>query len=352
MNTLTKPFSIHQFDKFTSFFRTYKFAHLALASLSFLIIGLCFSACTNESGAPLSSEARRYKLTGKVLNADKSRRRVQVAHDPISDNQGETYMEAMTMDFALHDEALYEEIKSGDEINATLVIDKGRSYLDEVSLSRPMSGDSAATATRAAALIEPQPGTSLPNFTLINQDGKNIQLADYKNRVLLLTFIYTRCPLPDYCPLMSENFAAIKKTIAARPDLRDRVRLLSITFDPLYDTPAVLREYAARYDAQAPTSSSPRTWEFATGTPAQISDVAKLFNLSYTPTADGTINHSLKTALIDEYGKLIKLYRDNGWTPQEVTRDIERHFTSNNASNTDSNAASNKASDSVSDVRR
>ncbi len=345
MNTLTKPFSIHQFDKSTSFFRTYKFAHLAFASLLF-IIGLCFSACTNESGAPLSSEARRYKLTGKVLNADKSRRRVQVAHNPISDTQGETYMEAMTMDFALRDEALYDEMKSGDEISATLVIDKGRSYLDEVSLSRPMSGDSAAAASRAAALIEPQPGTTIPNFTLVNQDGKNINLADYKNRVLLLTFIYTRCPLPDYCPLMSENFAAINKTLAARPDLRDRVRLLSVTFDPLYDTPAVLREYAARYDAQA--SSSPRIWEFATGTSAQISDVAKLFNLSYTPAADGTINHSLKTALIDPNGKLIKLYRDNGWTPQEVTRDIERHF----ASSTDSNHASSKASNSVSDVRR
>ena len=325
MNTLTKRFPIHQFDKLLSFFRTYKSAYLALASLSFILIGLCFSACTNETGAPPSSEARRYKLTGKVLNADKSRRRVQVAHDPIDDNQGGTYMEAMTMDFALRDEALYDEMKSGDDINATLVIDKGRSYLDEVSLSRPMSDDNAAAASRAAALIEPQPGASIPNFTLVNQDGKNIQLADYKNRLLLITFIYTRCPLPDYCPLMSDNFAAINKTIAARPDLRDRVRLLSITFDPLYDTPAVLREYAAIYDAQASASSSPRTWEFATGTPAQISDVARLFNLSYTPAADGTINHSLKTALIDSNGKLIKLYRDNEWTPQEVTRDIERH---------------------------
>lgn len=332
MNTLTKPFSIHQFDKFASFFRTHKPARFTFASLAFFVIGLCFSACANQSVPTPSSEARRYKLTGKVLNVDKSRRRVQVAHNPISGTQGETYMEAMTMDFALRDEALYDEMKSEDEISATLVIDKGRSYLDEVSVSRPMSGDKAAAANRAAALIEPQPGTSIPNFTLVNQDGKNINLADYKNRLLLLTFIYTRCPLPDYCPLMSENFAAINNAINSNPTLRDRVRLLSITFDPLYDTPAVLRDYAAQYGAQVSANSSPLTWEFATGTPAQISDVARLFNLSYTPAADGTINHSLKTALIDVSGKLIRLYRDNEWKPQEVVRDIERHIDSDSVS--------------------
>ena len=279
--------------------------------------------------APPSSEARRYKMTGKILNVDKSRRRVQIAHNEIDDNQGGTYMEAMTMDFALRDEALFDEMKSGDEINATLVIDKGRSYLDDVSVSRPMSDGQSAAALNSAARLEPQPGDSIPNFTLVNQDSKTIRLADYKDRMLLITFIYTRCPLPDYCPLMSENFATIKKAIDSDSALRDRVRLLSITFDPLYDTPAVLREYAARYDANTSAVASPRTWEFATGSPAQINGVAKLFNLTYTPTPDGTINHSLKTALIDSTGKLVKLYRDNEWKPRDVTREIERHYASN-----------------------
>lgn len=285
-----------------------------------LVTALIFSSCTTDR-AP-STLAQRYALKGRILSVDKNQKRVSVEHEAIVKPDGDLYMEPMTMKFALRDVNLYDELREGDEIQATLVVDTGRSYLDEVSFTRPI-GDAQTRerAERIAAQFEPPPGAALPNFSLVNQNNEPITARNYAGKNLLVTFIYTRCPLPDYCPLMSENFAQVKRAVDAQDDLKNSVALLSVTIDPKFDTPAVLRDYAARYVK----NSNGTSWDFATGAPEQIAVVARFFGLSYTPARDdSSIDHSLMTALISPDGKLVKLYRGNDWQPVAVVSDLER----------------------------
>jgi protein SCO1/2 len=156
---------------------------------------------------------------------------------------------------------------------------------------------------------------------MINQDGKKISLKQYRDRALLLTFIYTRCPLPDYCPLMSRNFSQISQELQKNPGLKDKVRLLSMSVDPDYDKPKVLREYGAKYLG----SNNPQAfkqWEFASGTPEQVKNVAQFFGLNYWPEKDQII-HGLRTAIISPDGKVVKVYRGNQWKPEEVMKELE-----------------------------
>jgi protein SCO1/2 len=163
-------------------------------------------------------------------------------------------------------------------------------------------------------------GDRVPAFTLAqNQNGKPVQLSDYRGDVLAMTFIYTSCPIPDYCPLMSRNFAQLQDLLPARltngrtPD----AELLSVSFDPKTDTPQVLRDYAGRY------TDDLSNWTFATGTPKQVQHVTGLFGV-FTEQQEGQITHSLRTVVIGPEGRVRELRRGNDWTPQAVLEAIER----------------------------
>src|SRR4029077_11309497 len=117
-------------------------------------------------------------------------------------------------------------------------------------------------------------GTQVPDFALVNQDGKRMRLQQYRGKSVLLTFIYTRCPLPDYCPLMTHNFAEIDKALAKNPKLYADTHLLSISFDPKFDTPPVLRNYARSY-VQDKGAQTFQHWEFAALQAGETKDVTK-----------------------------------------------------------------------------
>jgi protein SCO1/2 len=166
----------------------------------------------------------------------------------------------------------------------------------------------------------PEPGEAVPEFSLVNQDGEKIRLADFRGKALVVTFIYTRCPLPDYCPLMSKNFGAIAKEISADPAMKDHVRLLSISIDPEYDQPRVLGQYAKDYGASAAPA---HLWELATGKPDEVRRVAKFFGLDYWQDS-GQIIHALVTAVIDDEGKVLRIYRGNDWKPADILEDLRQ----------------------------
>jgi protein SCO1/2 len=226
-------------------------------------------------------------------------------------------MEAMTMDFTLLDEWVYGELTPGAQIQATLVIDQGRSWLENPVVTRVVDLNLAGKAEETG--VEPSPGAETPDFALINQDGRKINFKAYRGKALVVTFIYTRCPLPDYCPLMTQNFAAINRELQKDQALRDRAHLLSISVDPDHDTPKVLREYGARYSGS--TGDGFKRWEFATGSAEQIKNVATFFGLNYWPEKDQII-HGLRTAIISPDGKVVKVYRGNEWKPEELVKDL------------------------------
>jgi protein SCO1/2 len=268
------------------------------------VLCLCMPACRARSNEP----QQRYEMKGKVLNVDRRGATVTIAHDAIPG-----YMEAMAMPFKLKDERGLDILAAGDRVQAILVVAGDTSWLEELVVTR----ESADTSnTNAANSTEPKPGDEAPDFSLVNQDGKRISLRDYRGQALVLTFIYTRCPLPDYCPLMTNQMAEIDKAIKQSPSLYPATHLLSISIDPEFDTPKVLRAYGEQYAG----NSGPRAfkqWEFASGSAEDVQKAATYFGLQYWEEGDQII-HSLRTAVIAPDGKLASLYTGNGWKPAEV----------------------------------
>ena len=262
-----------------------------------------------------SANEKRYPLKGKVVAVDKSERTATIAHEDIPG-----YMPGMTMPFKIKNDADLEMLKPGDQVTATLVVDDMSSWIEITAI---VEGGSPLTPTTAVP-GEPKPGDEIPDFGLVNQDGNRIRLSQFKGKALALTFIYTRCPQPDQCTLMSNNFAAIDQELQKQPDVYAKTRLLTITFDPDYDTPKVMRSYGAGHTGRY-SDETFQHWEFATGSKDEVKGIAQFFGLRYfldTESGNEQVIHSLRTAVISPDGKLIKLYRGNEWKPDEIANDL------------------------------
>ncbi len=283
---------------------------LTLAALA----GFSLTACKSKS--PKASDgAKRFELKGKIVSADKANHKVTIQHEEIKG-----YMDGMTMPFTLLEDWAYGDLKPGALIQATLVVDQGRTWLENPIVTSV--ADPSLVGKTEETGVEPSAGTDMPDFTLVNQDGKKISLAKYHGQPLVVTFIYTRCPLPDYCPLMSLNFQQIQKEAQTKPELKDKLHLLSISVDPDYDKPKVLREYGARYLGSTKPDAF-KQWEFAAGSAEEVKQAAQFFGMNYWPEK-GQIIHSLRTAIISPDGKVVKVYRGNDWKPEEVLQDLEK----------------------------
>jgi protein SCO1 len=279
-----------------------------------LLICLSLPACRARSGEP----EQRYEMRGKVLNVDRKGATVTVAHEAIPG-----YMEAMAMPFKLKDERAFDILAPDDRVQAILVVAGDRSWLEELVVTRE-SAD--ASTINAAGSTEPKPGDEVPDFSLVNQDGKRISLHKYKGQALVLTFIYTRCPLPDYCPLMTNQFAEIDKAIKRDQALYPETHLLSISVDPAFDTPGVLRSYGEQYTGSAGAAAFAR-WEFASGREEEVKKVATYFGMRYWQEA-GEVIHSLRTAVIAPDGKLARLYTGSDWKPADILGELRSIKTS------------------------
>jgi protein SCO1/2 len=231
------------------------------------------------------------------------------------------YMPPMIMPLPVADSSMTAPLESGDAIQFRLAVSD-----DSASIIALRTLPDTAVARNPARAVTPmeggtgstqmlQRGDRLPaDLTLTTQAGKPIQLGDYRGETLVLTFIYTRCPLPTYCPRMSKHFATLQ------PQLRERygqkVQLLSISFDPAYDTPKVLREYASQYTSRLDT------WTFATGDSTQTQRATELFGVFTKKEDSDEITHNLTTALIGPEGRVRRLWRGNDWTPEDVRQAV------------------------------
>jgi protein SCO1/2 len=281
-----------------------------LAIIAFIVVvGAGSLACQRFS----KSSERRYEMKGKVVAVDKTAGKVTIAHKEIAG-----YMGAMVMPFTMKDNWALGVLVPGDEVQATLVVDGASSWLEDPIITSESTETPGTDKTEG--LRDPQPGDEVPDFALVNQDGKRIHLREYRGKVLLLTFIYTRCPLPDYCTLMSSNFAELNKELAKDSGLYSQTHLLSVSFDPDYDTPKVLKSYGSAYTEKY-TEETFDHWEFVTGTKIEVKNVAEFFGLRYWRETDQII-HSLRTVIITPDGKVLKVYRGNEWKPAEILGDI------------------------------
>src|SRR5207237_3335471 len=179
-------------------------------------------------------------------------------------------MPAMTMPYKVSSPLAAAIVEPGDKIAADVITDNGKDYrLDNIRIT-DTSG--RKTPKAAAAVHALPPGSRAPDLELVNQDGKPIRLADFKGKALLVTFIYTRCPLPNFCPRLSSQFAKIQTDLAKMPDDYARTHLLTISFDPKYDTPEVLRKYGLAYLHDDASGFS--HWDFASTAPDKMEKLA------------------------------------------------------------------------------
>ena len=152
----------------------------------------------------------------------------------------------------------------------------------------------------------------------MDQQEKPRPFSGFKGHRVAITFIYTRCPFPDFCPLMDRQFVAVQKSIQGAADMAD-VRLVTMTLDPEFDTPAVLSRHAARLKAD------PAVWSFVTGEPKAAAQFAQQFGI-YTERDLGTganLTHNLRTAVIDAEGRLVKVHSGSDWTPADLVADLK-----------------------------
>lgn len=259
------------------------------------------------------ASGEHYELSGRVVSVDEDSNRITIAHDDIPG-----FMQAMTMPFEVKDTRVFQSASPGDQVQATLVVTDERSWLEDVVITRTLLTDELAKPLSVPG--EPNPGDAVPDFTLINQDGRAIHVAQYRGKALALTFIYTRCPLPEYCPRMTSHFAKLEEALEDDPALYEMTHLLMVSFDHEYDSPAVLTEYAG---TKIPGhSGSFSHWELATGSEEEVQEIARFFGLTYWPENEQIV-HSLRTAVITPDGKLFKLYRGNDWEPSDILGDLK-----------------------------
>ena len=277
------------------------------------IIALTIAAAVTAA-CGRTDNARTYELTGQILVVKHESNEVLVKHEDIPG-----FMPAMTMPYTVKDAAIIRERAPGDLITATLVVAPEGAHLSKVTKtgSAPLPEDARTTIPAAANVHLLQAGDLVPATPLTDQDGSAIALSDFKGSVVAVTFIYTRCPLAQFCPLIDRRFAEVQKLVAGDPALAGKVRLVSISFDPQFDRAETLRAHARKLAAD------PAVWRFATADEPAVDRLAAEFGVNVIREKDGTITHNLRTAIVDPAGRVTSILDNNAWTALELVAGLK-----------------------------
>lgn len=277
------------------------------------------SGCRRETSSSAVSPAHQYPVRGTVLKILPAKQSVLLKHEAIPG-----FMEAMTMSYRVEDAAALGELHEGDRIAATLLADEDAAGPIHMRLKNVVViAQARPDYTPTVQYHVPKPGEAIPEFSLLNQAGKTLRLSQFRGKVLLMTFVYTRCPLADFCPRMGRNFAEIDTALAKDATLYGRTHLLTASFDPGYDTPPVLRSYGGAVTGRY-TRETFAHWDFAVPSEAELPKVEQWFDLGVTPGPKGNWQHSLSTLVIGKDGKVVAFYPTNDWTTAQVLSDIEK----------------------------
>jgi protein SCO1 len=271
-------------------------------------LALLLQGCSPPPEAP-----RQYELQGQILALRPEQNEVLIKHGDI-----EGFMPGMTMAFKVRDRALLEGRTPGDLVKASLLVADTDAWL--ASLEKTGEAPVTETATiPAAAFVTPlEPGDLAPETSLVDQTGAALSLADWTGSAAAVTFMYVRCPLPQFCPLLDRRFAEVQRLITEDPALRDRARLLSVSFDPDADTPARLQAHADKLRA------NPDIWRFATAPREVVDRFAATFGVSVIREQDSTITHNMRTAVIGPDRRVVSVHEGSDWTSAQIADDLRR----------------------------
>ena len=282
-----------------------------------VLIAGCHARPASDADVASAHSFKTYKLRGKVVSTNAAKGEATLNHEAIPG-----FMEAMTMPYKLKDPSILSELHPGDVITADLLVSQDPNadvLLDHIVVVAEGKPDYKP----AVSYHVPVAGDRVPDFKLRNQDGKPIHLDQFKGKALLITFIYTRCPRPDFCPRVTHNFAVVNADLAADPAAYAKTHLLCVSFDPEHDTPERLRAYGATYIGSDAKDAFTH-WDFAVPQPSVLTQMAQWFDVGMSAGPDDSITHTLSTTLIGPDGKVVRFYEGNEWTPQQLAADVKQ----------------------------
>jgi protein SCO1/2 len=276
---------------------------------------VCFVVVLAGAACMTEPPTRQYELRGQILALRPEASEVLIKHGDI-----ENFMPGMTMPFKVRDAALLSGKAPGDLVTAQLVVAANDAWLDKLDKTgvAPLE---AGAAFPPAAFVKPHArGDLVPATSLVDHDDQLLTIPR-PGAVTVVTFIYTRCPLPQFCPMMDRRFAEIQHAVRGDEALRPNTLLVSVSFDPRHDTAQVLRAHAAKLGADA------ATWRFASAPPDVVDRLAATFGVNVIREADGTITHNLQTVVIGPDGRVVARHDGSNWTAAQIVDDIRQALT-------------------------
>lgn len=280
------------------------------------LCGLMLWYPVNASEFPSSSNIvaslpREFVANGTVEGIQPEAGIIVIRHGAISN-----YMAAMTMPFRVRRQTDLAGLNTGDEIRFKLHVTDSESWVDQFVKTRTSSlvveNKSGPPAVAPTADL---PGNPLLDYKFTNELGQAVSLNEFRGQALAVTFFYTRCPLPDFCPRLSKNFQEASQKIEAMTNAPANWHLLSISFDTEFDSPATLRAYGGGYQYD------PAHWSFLTGPPDKIAELARECGVRYQ-SDNGTINHNFRTLIIDATGHLQMIFPTGGNLSDQIVTEI------------------------------
>lgn len=270
--------------------------------------------------SPAAPSARQYELEGQILALRPADKEVLIKHGDIKG-----FMPGMTMPFKVRDERLLQDKAAGDLVKATLMVQDTEAWIDTLEKTGSAPLADAATIPAASFVAPLKPGDTPPETPLTDQNGATITVPSLVSGTsagsrgpVAITFIYIRCPLPQFCPLLDRRFADVQRGIKADPALAQRARLLSVSFDPDADTTARLKAHGERLQAD------PAIWRFATAPRAVVDRFAAHFGVNVIREQDSTITHNMRTTVVGADGRVVSVYEGSEWTPAQILDDMRR----------------------------
>jgi len=264
-----------------------------------------------------------FQVKGVIKELGPDGKTVVVRHEEIPD-----YMRAMTMPFAAREPAELAALRAGDTVSFRLTVTDKDSWIDQIRkrAPAPVPDSPSRPPVRIVRDVEPlQIGDPLPEYHFTNELGHPVSTAQFKGQALAITFIFTRCPLPNFCPLMSNNFGDAQKRLLAMPSAPTNWHLLTISFDPEFDTPVILKAYAQRFGAD------PQHWNFLTGELIDVTAISEQFGQMFW-REEGALSHNLRTAVVDAAGRVQKIFEGNKWTSAELVAELVKAAAKPNSS--------------------
>lgn len=254
-----------------------------------------------------------FQVKGVVVEVMPREKSVKIKHQEVPG-----YMPAMTMPFDVKDTNELADLEPGDPVSFRLIVTDTEGWIDQIRKTGPKTNDLPTTGPfRRVRDVEPlNIGDALPEYRFTNQLGQPFSTTDFKGQALAINFLFTRCPFPNFCPRMANNFDEAEKKLLAMTNGPTNWHLLTISFDPDFDTPAVLKTYAENHHYH------PDHWTFATGALIDITAIAEQFGLAFWHDESGSISHNLRTIVIDPSGRVQKVWAGNEWAPDELVTEM------------------------------